>query len=438
MEIKKENPEQVKKFAGLPIPSDLKGSHFFNLYFSTLFIACLMAIPAVIQPAYLKEVINIPKEQAGSINSGLQNMSQIATLLFVGFIGIISDRVGRRILVALGFVFCWIFFIVYGYTQEIAITLGITSVGGQVFIAYIIRFFIGVGIVLSFPQTTTMVADYTTPRDRGKGMALHGAMMGLGSMLVFGIMVQLARKTGLMSLFYMSGALGFLGFLVAWFGTVDRLPKEKAHKTGIKVIYQEVSKSLALKVGYIVTIITRADIAIVATFIILWMVYMADIEGITAVKATARGGLVMMVTSLVTLIAYPILGILTDRVGRIPVIIAGLLVSGAAFCLMAITNNPFAPIVYLYASLICVGFSGVAVASTTLTADASPKQLLGSILGGFNTMQPIGILFFLQVGGYLFDKWGYWGPFALKGIVSILCGLWIVTIRKQITVPQSK
>ena len=438
MEINKDSPEKIKKFAGLPIPSDLKGSHFFNLYFATLFIACLMAIPAVIQPAYLKEVINIPKEQAGSINSGLQNMSQIATLLFVGLFGILSDRIGRRILVALGFVFCWIFFIVYGYTQEIALALGITSVGGQVLIAYIIRFFIGVGIVLSFPQTTTMVADYTTPRDRGKGMALHGAMMGLGSMLVFGIMVQLARKTGLMSLFYMSGALGFLGFLVAWFGTVDRLPKEKAQKTGIKVIYQEVSKSLALKVGYIVTIITRADIAIVATFIILWMVYMADGEGITAVKATARGGLVMMVTSLVTLIAYPILGILTDRVGRIPVIITGLLVSGAAFCLMAITKNPFAPIVYLYASLICVGFSGVAVASTTLTADAAPKQLLGSILGGFNTMQPIGILFFLQVGGYLFDKWGYWGPFALKGIVSILCGLWLLTIRKKITVLKLK
>lgn len=433
-----ENTGKVKKFAGLPIPPELKGSHFFNLYLATLCIACLMAIPAVIQPAYLKEVITIPKEQAGSINSGLQNMSQIATLLFVGIIGILSDRIGRRILVALGFVFCWIFFIVYGYTQEIALAFGITSVGGQVFIAYIIRFFIGVGIVLSFPQTTTMVADYTTPRDRGKGMALHGAMMGLGSLLVFGIMVQLARKTGLMSLFYMSGALGFLGFLVAWFGTVDRLPKEKAQKTGIKVIYQEVSKSLALKVGYIVTIITRGDIAIVATFIILWMVYMADSEGITAVKATARGGLVMMVTSLVTLIAYPILGILTDRVGRIPVIIAGLLVSGGAFCLMAITKNPFAPVVYLYASLICVGFSGVAVASTTLTADASPKQLLGSILGGFNTMQPIGILFFLQVGGYLFDKWGYWGPFALKGIVSILCGLWILTIKNRITVPQHR
>lgn len=438
MEEKSEDRNHVRKFAGLPIPPDLKGFHFFNLYFATFFIACLMAIPAVIQPAYLKEVINIPKEQAGSINSGLQNMSQIATLLFVGFFGILSDRVGRRILVALGFVFCWIFFIVYGYTQEIALAMGITSVGGQVAIAYIIRFFIGVGIVLSFPQTTTMVADYTTPRDRGKGMALHGAMMGLGSMLVFGVMVQLARKTGLMSLFYMSGALGFLGFLVARWGTVDLLPKGKAQKTGFKVIYQEVSKSLTLKVGYIVTIITRADIAIVATFIILWMVYVADAEGITAVKATARGGLVMMVTSLVTLISYPFLGILTDRIGRIPVIIAGLLVSGSAFCLVAITKNPFSPLVYLYASLICVGFSGVAVASVTLTADAAPKQLLGSILGGFNTMQPIGILFFLQVGGYLFDKWGYWGPFALKGVVSLICGLWIWTIRKQITIPELK
>jgi hypothetical protein len=50
-------------------------------------------------------------------------------------------------------------------------------------------------------------------------------------------------------------------------------------------------------------------------------------------------------------------------------------------------------------------------------------------------MQPIGVLIFLQVGGYLFDKVGSWGPFALKGIADLICGLWILSVRKRLTVP---
>jgi MFS family permease len=94
-----------KSFAGIPVPDDLRRLNFFSLYLASLCAACLMTIPAILQPAFLKEVINIPPEQAGSINSGLQNMTQIAMLLFVGMIGILSDKVGRRILAVTGYRF---------------------------------------------------------------------------------------------------------------------------------------------------------------------------------------------------------------------------------------------------------------------------------------------------------------------------------------------
>jgi MFS family permease len=438
MEQMSESTSLRRSFGGIPIPEGLKWSHFFNLYFASFLIACLMAVPAVLQPAFLKEVINIPREQAGSINSGLQNMSQIATLLFVGLIGILSDRIGRRILIVLGFLVCWVFFILFGYTKDIALSLGITSIGGQIFIAYVIRFFIGIGIILSFPQTTTMVADYINPRDRGKGMAWHGAVMGMASILVFGVMAQVARKTGLMSLFYMSAALGFLGLLVSRFGIVDRMPKEKAKKTGLKEIYQVVSKSLALKVSYGVTFVTRADIVMNATFLIVWMVYMADKFNLSPVKATAKGGMVMLVMAVFTILCYPVLGVLLDRIGRVPVLIAGTILSGVGFCLIAATKNPFSPSLFFYVSIMSVGFAAASLGAITLTADVAPKPLLGSILGGLNTMQPIGILIFLQIGGLLFDKVGYWTPFALKGIANLVCGLCILAVRKRIVIPKEE
>ena len=432
MEGKKETTRPSNRFAGIAIPPDLKWSHFFNLYIASFFVACLIALPAILQPAFLKEVINIPKEQAGTINSGLQNMSMVAMLLFVGLIGILSDKVGRRILAVLGFLVCSIFFILFGHAKDISLAMGITGVGGQIFITYVIRFIIGIGIFLSFPQFITMIADYTAPRDRGKGMAYHGIMMSLGSIITFGVMAQIAKKTGLMSLFYIAGALGFLGLIITRLGIVDRMPEEKAKRLGIREIYSVVSKSLALKASYMTTLVVRADILVLATFIIVWMVYVAEKFGISPVKATARGGIMMMAMSLATMFFHPITGILLDRLGRTPVIITGIISAGFGLSLIAVTENPFSPVMYFYAILMGVGFSAASIGSIALASDVSPKPLLGSILGGLNTMMPIGVLIFLQVGGFLFDKLGYWTPFALKGVANLILGVWLLMAGRRI------
>jgi MFS family permease len=424
-----------KKFAGLTIPPDLKGSNFFSLYLLTFFIACTTVFASFIQPLFLKQVINIPEAQAGFINSGLQNVSQVITLLFVGLIGILSDKVGRRILSIFGFMIAGVFYIVFGYAQEIALAMGITSVGGQVALIYFIKLIIGIGFILVYPQFITMVADYTYERDRGKGMALNGVMMSLGSFIVFGVLAQMAVKVDILVLFYVIGILAILGALIARTSLVDRLPKEKAKKLGYKEIYKTVSKSLPLKVSYVTTFVARADVVIIGTLIFVWTVYVAEDFGIDPTKAAAKGAIVMLVMTFACFLSFPIVGILLDRVGRIPVLITTLLIGGTGYCLMAITENPFSPVLYLCACMIGIGFAGAVTGANTLASDASPKQMLGSIMGGLNTMQPIGVLIFLQVGGYLFDKVGSWGPFALKGIADLICGLWILSVRKRLTVP---
>jgi MFS family permease len=141
----------------------------------------------------------------------------------------------------------------------------------------------------------------------------------------------------------------------------------------------------------------------------------------------------MLVMTAATFISFPVIGVLLDRVGRIPVLITTLLIGGTGYCIMAITDSPFSPVMYLLAAMIGIGFAGGVTGANTLASDASPRPILGSIMGGLNTMQPIGVLLFLQVGGFLYDKVGPWGPFALKGIADIICGLWILSVRRRIT-----
>jgi MFS family permease len=81
-----------------------------------------------------------------------------------------------------------------------------------------------------------------------------------------------------------------------------------------------------------------------------------------------------------------------------------------------------------------LGIAGAVTGANTIASEVSPRPLLGSILGGLNTMHPLGVLVFLQVGGFLFDNLGYSTPFIMKGIVNLIWGLWVFAIRKRVVV----
>jgi MFS family permease len=101
--------------------------------------------------------------------------------------------------------------------------------------------------------------------------------------------------------------------------------------------------------------------------------------------------------------------------------------------LLAVAPNPFSPVVYVAMLFASVGMAGAIAGANTLAADASPKAMVGSILGGLNTMQPIGVLFFLGIGGYLFDAYGPGWAFGLKGLATLILAVWMFTAKGRIT-----
>ena len=425
-------PGEVKstgpKFGGITIPPDLTKANFWNLYIATFLMGCLMTFPAICQAPLLR-VLGVAPENAGTFNAGLQNMSQVATLLFVGYIGYLSDKHGRRILAIIGFIVCAVFYILFGYTKEISLAMGLTSLNSQVAVGFVIRFVIGIGLILGFPQFITMVADYTLPQDRGKGMAFNGICMGLASLVVAGILSAIARKTGLLSIFYMAAVAGILGVIVCKFGLVDRIMAQEKKKS-FKEIWQIVAKSMDLKVSYVATFVSRADVVVIATLLSAWLVNVVGKEA--SLQAIMRFGLAMAAMSIVAFIAFPVLGILLDKWGRVPVLILSLLTGGTGLCLIGSLSNPFSPLLFLYIAIVGIGMAGSVTGANTLATDAAPKGMTGVILGGLNSMQPVGILFFLQFGGFLFDKLGPWSCFVLKGVADIIVGIWIILVKGKI------
>ena len=455
MSEKSDAKKDVKKFAGIEIPPDLTKGNFFFLYFNTLLMGMTMAVPAIIQPAFLTDIVKINQEFTGSINGLLQNMSQIATLLFVALFGVLSDKVGRKILAFLGFIVLALFYYLMSQSNGIAAGLNIPAglaspicavlsffpsraaefdaFSPGLLMTYITRFIIGVGLILAYPQFITMVADYTYEKDRGKGMAMNGIAMGIASLVVFGAFAPIQKKAGVLNLMYIISLVALVGAVTTWVFLKDHMPEVKQKKAGLKELIPIVTKSLPLKASYLCSLVTRADIVVLSTFLVSWGVKYGKQINIPSNVATMKASIPMIVMGLFSLLAFPVIGILIDKWGRVQTIILALFAAGIGMLVLAVCPNPFSGLVYLGVVLCAFGMAGSIAGANTLAADSSPPGMVGAILGGVNTMQPIGLLFFLGLGGYLFDALGAGWAFALKGAGTLILAIWVFMVRGGIT-----
>ncbi len=444
----------VNKFAGIEVPPDLTKSNFFFLFLSTMLSGIMMTVPAIIQPAFLSDVIRINQDFAGSINGLLQNMSQIATLFFVAYIGVLSDKVGRKILACIGFIVLAVSYYLLTVSNGIASALHLpaglssticalasfvpskaaefTEFAPGLLITYGIRLTIGIGLILGYPQFITMVGDYTYQKDRGKGMAMNGIMMGVASLVVFIVLVPIQQNVGVVITLYLIAALALVSAVSTWTFLKDRMPETTKKKTGLKEVFPVVKKSIAIKSTYICSLITRADIVVLATFLGAWGVKHGAEIGMAAKDATFKAFIPMMVMGVVALLCFPVAGILLDRWGRVQTIILALISGAIGMFFFAFAPNPFSLLLYPGVIFISFGMAAAIAGANTLASDVAPKGMLGSVLGGLNTMQPIGVLFFLAVGGYLFDNYSPGWAFGLKGVATLILSGWMFTIKGDI------
>ncbi|MBM4311022.1 MAG: MFS transporter [Deltaproteobacteria bacterium] len=560
-----DTPIKTPKFAGIGILPGLTRTNYFFLFFNTFIVGMFMSIPAILQPAFMNDVINIDQKFAGSINGFLQNMSQVATLAFVALICALSDRVGRKILILIGFIVLAVSFYGFKLSSGIAQGLGIdpdfaaslcaalSFVPGQaaeftafapgLLVAYFMRFMVGIGLILAFPQFITMVGDYTRDKERGKGMALNGMSIGLASIFVFGTFGTIVRQNGVAAGFNTAILIAAIGAILTALFIKDCMPEAASEKKGFFDIIPLVRGSIALKAAYITTLITRADTVILATFIVTWGVTTATIssdirpehvkpaiiekiyaqdspvaaflqarlaltpaaqvdasfthklstfittddgiefaalfndrqdlapetqqlldkpardrteqsrlnrllvkeafpEEITKTidelrfdsgVGTLMASIPVIIMGIASLLAFPFVGVMLEKKGRMATMIPCMMCAAAGMFAISLSPDPFHWLAYLGGALIGIGMSGSVAGANTLAVDASPIDRLGAVMGGLNTMQPIGILLFLGLGGVLFDTVAPGAPFALKGLATLVLVAWLIAVRNGVT-----
>ncbi|MBF0110517.1 MAG: MFS transporter [Magnetococcales bacterium] len=409
---------------------ELERHHHNALYLVVALVMIFLTLVMALQPLYLSQVLGLARDNAGFVNANIQVITELVDLLFVGYLGYISDRIGRIPLMIYGFLLAGVTAFLAPFDIEIGAFLGISAL----VVFYVVRILMSLGGTLIWPQVATLAGDYTRPDDRPKFLANVGFMMAFGITLVYAVLMQMPEQIGITPTMWLAGLIALAGAWLAKNLLVDTTQHLEVIRGPFpfKQIWELVKQEEGLRLSFLSAFTARNDMVIIGLFLMTWYVYFADLlEGITHTQSASRAGIVIGLVGVVVLIAIPFWGRLTLRIGRVSAIAFGLLLSAIGFTSMGLILNPYSWWILVPVTIIGVGQAGCILVPQTLALDLAPESIRGSVLGVFNTVGCFGVIFFLQIGGILFDWIGPTAPFVFTGIINLALFLYAMLVMKK-------
>src|SRR5262244_740652 len=129
------------------------------------------------------------------------------------------------------------------------------------------------------------------------------------------------------------------------------------------------------------------------------------------------------------MVAKPITGRVSDRVGRIPVIVIGLLLCATALPL--IFRSESLTVFLLAAPLLGVGVGGVTPVTNALIADLASARRLGAAMGVFGTIWDIGEAAGPIIAGFLIGGLGYAMTFDALALAILMVSIVVVVLVRD-------
>lgn len=402
---------------GLPPKNrlDAMKKHLFVLLACLFVVNIGTGITLPVLPFYTERLAlegGATREQVAIHVGGLTGVYVLMQFFFAPLWGRWSDRAGRRLPILIGIACYAASKLLFAVATTLPLLYGARIVGG----------ILAAGI---FPAAAAFVADVTNEETRGRGMAWLGAASSLGLVVGPALGGLAARRDFHFSAryghllvdsfsvpFLIAALLALLAFLAAllWLPETLRAVPTLPERDAATVNRQAASGALKLLLGF--SLVGQFGLAIFeATFAL----YAKQVMG----YGTFEIGAVFVVCGLVmALFQIGAAGFLTERVGEIVQIGAGLALTGASLLLLARTHAT--PLVLLVVGLLALG---VALFAPNLASLISKRggERTGAALGTQTAANNLGQAAGPLLGGLLF-AWRADAPYLLAGALLLVAG----------------
>ena len=396
-----------RKGSSAAIVKKMKKSRLL-LLFLTQFLVMLGFGIIIPNLAYYAQDIGATPTQIAilmSIYSGMQ-------LLFAPLWGRLSDRYGRKPAMLLGLLGNAAALIGFGLAQDYAWLI-------------IARGAAGIASAAVLPSVMAYVADVTTSEERGRGMGLMGAAMGLGFILgpaLGGIMGSHDTP------FFVAGGLSLVNFLFVLTLLPESLQKVDTHEEGEAhhewVSPREIFRWTTLKSPFnslfLVAFFTAFTMSGLETTFPLF------IEKGWDYKQREMGWMFMIMGAVVVPIQGVLLGSLINRFGERRIILVGLSLNALG---LALLPNAFS-FATLTVYITITGIGNQLIRPTNSSWISKETQIgQGTAIGIMDAFLSLGRILGPLLAGWLYEKGTY--PYvALAGILVIATLCLYIPLRR--------
>ncbi len=260
----------------------------------------------------------------GSAMGLLMATYAVMQFIFSPIWGGVSDRIGRKPVLMIGVLGNAIAQILFGFSTELWMLIAARVLAGILSSA-------------TLPTAMAYIGDSTSEKDRGGGMGMIGAAMGVGMVLGPGIAGWLATFS-LSTPFFLAGGLSLIALLFILIALPESLPEDQRAQQRSKISgpqLRELWSALFSPIGFLLML------AFLVSF------GLTNFESVFGLYANAKydygpqqvGGLLTFIGLVSAIVQGGLTGPFTRRWGEVTVIKLSLLGSAIGFALMVLAES---------------------------------------------------------------------------------------------------
>jgi multidrug resistance protein len=316
--------------------------------------------------------------------------------------GLLADKIGRRPLMIVG-------------TALIALCAFLNATADNFWLFLFYRFIQGMGASMWMTSRTTLLADILKPEERGRVLGYFQSFQTIGQAAGPTIGGFIATWYGAQANFYFYAATGVVS-LVLTYMFIKETESGKAH-SGELAFPKDLTLRLIKNKGFVFASIASATAFFIVSGIRqdILPFYAAEVAGL----GPAEIGMILSVATLANLFLTIPIGYGIDLIGRKPIVVFGLAVSGISMFLFP----QFTSFILLcgVSFIMGIGTSGMQQAPLAMATDATIGEPRGTSMGIFRFFGDIGSLLGPLLLGAVADGFGLSAPFyVMSGIIFLV------------------
>ena len=423
-----------RKFGPAVLEPGYTAANASTYIFAAFVTVGLLAFVSFIMTFLLNANLHVPLAEQGETLGLLGFSNEIVALLLVTPIGALADKIGRRPVYVLGFIWLAVGFCLYPlartFNQLLACAL-----------------FFSVGVAAVGCMMATILADIPREDSRGPFVGITGFVQGIGvvviAIIVLGSLPKRfvgqgmdASRAAQLTL-WAAAALCMLTAIVCLIGLKKGTPSKISAQLPLRaIIAQGAAAARTNKViwfGYMLNFAAFADRIIIGTFFSNRLQASLVESGVSATDAldTARRPILIANTS--GLVFAIVFGLMLRRIDRITAGVIAMLVASMGYLAGGFIGDPRSATIMPVAILLGLGQVAAIVSSQVVLGREAPIAVRGAVFGLASVAASLGILFTNGVGGWLYDAAGRGAPFFLIGGINfgiMLFGIYLMRARK--------